>query len=197
MWTYKFLNCQQPPQKFIDLALTADPVQYGSRSTTNYYKPGKDPIAKRHLTSCGQEKKSIRLPKYDMPEEFANWVRNHITDKFLEAAVALSDKGNGGGLGPHTDRARDYCLMYVIKSGGDHVRTSFWQERQQPLVRRRFTFIDNYDMLELIDEGNFKEGRWLVMNTLILHSLENVQDRRIAFQITIDHDISDLEKFFI
>lgn len=196
MFTHRLLNCPQPPQQFIDLALTMDPEQWGSKSASNYYKPTKDPIARRKLNKNGTEPRSIRMPRFDMPPEFAQWVRDNITDKFQEASVVLSDVGNDGGLGPHTDRRRDYSLMYVIKSGGPDVRTYFWHQQGQELIRNRFTFIDDYDTLDLVDEANFVEGKWFIMNNRILHSVEHIQDRRLAFQISIDTDISDIDKFY-
>ena len=197
MWTHRLLSCPQPPQKFIDLALTMDPTQWGPKSESNYYKPGRDPIARRKLMKQGKELRSIRMPRYDMPEEFAQWILDNITDKFQEASIVFSDVGDDGGLGPHTDRCRDYCLMYVVKSGGPDVRTRFWHQHNQDLLRNRFTFIDEYDTLDLIDEANFIEGQWFLMCNRILHSVEHIIDRRLAFQINIDTDISDFDKFYV
>lgn len=197
MWTHKLLNCPQPPQKLLDLALTMDPEQWGPISKTNSYGKGKDPNDGRRAIKHGKEMRYIRMRRYDMPQEFKDWIHANISDKCFEASIVMSDVGLGGGLGPHTDRSRDYSLMYIIKTGGPDVRTYFWQQQNQELIRNRFTFLTSYDDLELFDTADFVEGQWFLMNNRILHSVEHIQDRRLVFQISIDKDISDIDKFCV
>ena len=193
-WTHKFLNCPAPPQEFIELALTENIDLFGPKSNSNYYTPGNDPHAVRQLAN-GDSKNTVRIPRFDVPLAFRRWIIDNISPDIDEASISISDIGNDGVLGPHTDRRRDYVLIYVIKSGGNNALTRFWREEDQPLYRDRITLVDDYSKLELIDSVNLKEGQWVVLDSRILHSVEHIESRRITFQISFDNNISSLERF--
>lgn len=193
-WTHKFLNCPQPPQEFVNLALSEDISLFGPKSLSNYYEPGKDPHAVRQLVN-GDSKNAIRIPRFDVPVNFQQWIDDNISCDVDEASISISDPGNDGVLGPHTDRKRDYVLIYVVKSGGPDVRTCFWQEKDQPLYRDRITLVDDYHRLNLLESADFGERNWVLLNSRILHSVEHIEYRRIAFQLAFNTDISSLEKF--
>lgn len=193
-WTHKFLNCPQPPKEFIDLALSEDINRFGPKSPSNYYEPGKDPHKVRELTN-NLSSTQVRIPRFDVPVEFRNWIIENISPAIDEASISISDPSEDGVLGPHTDRKRDFVLLYIVKKGGDKTRTYFWQEHGQPVIRDRITLVDDYSKLDLLDCVDFGEGQWVLLNGLVLHSVENIQTRRIAFQIAFDKDASSLEGF--
>ena len=112
LWTHKILNCPPPPDKFIRLALNADPTQIGPQSVSNLYASGKDYIASRKLIADNTNIPLVRIPRFDLNDEFNKWVKENIFTNFFESAIAISEKSTGS-LGPHTDRLRDYVLMYV------------------------------------------------------------------------------------
>lgn len=193
-WTHKFLNCPVPPQEFIELALTEDVSLFGPKSNSNYYVPGSDPHAVRQLVD-GKSENAIRIPRFDVPLTFRQWIVDNISQDIDEASISVSDIGNDGVLGPHTDRRRDYVLMYIVNPGGNNVRTCFWQEKNHPLYRDRITLVDDYNKLDLIDSADFGQYQWVLLNAKILHSVEHIESRRIAFQIAFDNNISSLERF--
>lgn len=190
-WTHQFLDLPPIPQKFVDLALAADPARLGEKTKSTHYKKGKDPYAIRDLTRNGNPVPNIRVPRYNVNEEFEQWVRENIVQGFTEASVSISST-YAGSLGAHSDRKRDYGLLYVVRQGGPDVRTVFYQQKGYPVVRNRYVSIDNYDQLDIIDVADFGENRWALLDARILHSVENVTDQRISFQISIDRDLTEL-----
>jgi len=198
-WRYKILkNCPQPPQKFIDLASTGDCSNFGSQPpSATSYDPGKNPRLNRKILRPGKTELeySVRTPRYELGEEFNQWLRENVFTGFGETVVAISHQGNNGSFGPHTDRWRNYVLIYTIDPGGPNVRTAFWKEKYYPELRNRGSFINEYTNLTEVDSVIMKKGQWVILESRILHSVENIEGIRINFQISIDRDLSELEKF--
>ena len=195
-WTYRLVNFPQPPQQFVELALAADPTLYKSRAQHNYYKPGKDPHAVRTMTHQDHVIEMVRIPRYIVGDQFDQWVNNNMVSNFMEATVAISHPGNGGSLGPHTDRVRNFVLIYVMQKGGDRVRTNFFQEHGYSLIRDKFTIVDDYDSLQLVESVDVPLNHWIVLNGRILHSVDQIDSVRIAFQIELQ-DLSEVERFYV
>lgn len=192
---YRFVDLPDPPQEFIDLALTKDVSRFGPRSTSNVYL-GVDPVEQRQVTKNGQLIKTIRNIRFDAPIQFANWIKDNIVSNFFECSIALAD-GVVGATPPHTDRARNWSLLYIINAGGPTCRTCFWQEKNHPVLRPRLTLPSTYDNLDLLVSADLGEKRWALLDTRVLHSVEGMQTPRLTFQISIESDVSELEKFFI
>ena len=200
MYYYKFLELPDPPQEFIDIALTNDPGQYGPKSSSNVYS-GVNSIVQRQVTQHqvtknGQPVKNIRNIRFDAPLPFASWVKENVVSNFFECSIALADGVTGATL-PHTDRARNWSLLYIINAGGSTCRTCFWKEKNHSILRPRLIFPNTYDDLELLVSADLGEKRWVLLNTRILHSVEGMQTPRLTFQISIESDVSELKKFFV
>ena len=193
-WTHQVLSCPPPPQQFVDLALAADPSLYKNSTRYNYYKPGKDPHAVRQLTKQGDSIQMVRIPRYVVGDEFDQWVRDNLITDFTAATIAISQHGNGGSLGPHADRWRNFVLLYLVQNGGDHARTNFYQQQGQPLIRDKFAIEDDYDSLQLIDSFQIPLNQWVLLNGRILHTVEQIDTVRIAFQIELLH-LDEIKKF--
>ncbi len=197
-WNYKILkNCPHPPQKFIDLASTGNCSLFGPQPPSAEYALGKNPRIGRKIVLPGKTdpELSVRTPRYLLGEEFDQWLRENVLTKFGETVVAISYPGNGGSFGPHTDRWRNYTLIYTVDPGGDDVRTTFWKEKFYPTIRDRGTFINKYSNLVEIDSVTMKSGQWVILESRVLHSVEKIKNVRINFQISIDRDTHELEKF--
>ena len=96
LWTHKILNCPPPPDKFIRLALNADPTQIGPQSVSNLYAPGKDYIASRKLIADNTNIPLVRIPRFDLNDEFNKWVKENIFTNFFESAIAISEHTKTG-----------------------------------------------------------------------------------------------------
>ena len=197
-WTYKILkNCPPPPQKFIDLAQTGNRSLFGPEPESANYEPGKNPRLNRVLIKPGQDnpEPSVRNPRYELGPEFNDWLKKNIFSSFDETVVSISHKGDGRSFGPHTDRWRRHVLMYIVDSGGPNATTTFWKEKYYPTIRDGGVTINNYTNLVKIDSVALKAGQWVILQSRTLHSVEHIDDIRIAFQISIN-DLSELERFF-
>jgi hypothetical protein len=193
-WTHRLLTCPQPPEKFIELALQENPVASLTRAPSNYYNPGADPQVERTMHRDGKSIHNVRIPRYLIGAEFNQWFSENIIPLEGEASIAVSNPGNGGSLGPHTDRCRDWVLIYVVKSGGPDCCTTFFHQHGHPLIRDRFVFENNYDEMDVVGVAKIPENNWVLLNGRILHSVDNISTRRITFQIDIA-DPTKLEKF--
>jgi len=194
-FTHRFLDHLPPvPQEFVDLAAKDDPSVLGEAYSSSTFEYGKDPIYVRKLKdSSGNPITHVGSYRYRMPQPFVDWCEANITRNGYEWGCSVSTKYEGA-LGPHTDRSRDFALLYVVDPGGSNVRTTFWQEHDKPLVRERFLWVDDYSRLKLVEAADFGVGRWLLLNGQVLHSVENLERHRITFQLSIEHDISEFIK---
>ena len=195
-WTHQILSCPPPPQKFIDLALAADPSLYKQSTKYNYYKPGKDPHAVRQLTKQGHAIEMVRIPRYVVGDEFDQWVRENLVTEFTAATIAISHNGNGGSVGPHTDRWRNFVLIYLVQTGGDQARTNFFQQQGYPLIRDKFAIVDDYDSLELVESFQLPLNQWVILNGRILHTVDQIDHVRIAFQIEL-LNLEEIQKYIV
>lgn len=114
----------------------------------------------------------------DWAREIAGIDASAIRVNFTQQGRSLS--------GPHTDRSRDWVLIYLLQAGGpDHV-TVFYREFGQPLIRPRHTAVNHYGSLTVLSRVQIPLRRWTVMNTRVLHSIENISLGRYAIQISIE-----------
>ena len=79
--------------------------------------------------------------------------------------------------------------MYIIDAGGDNVMNCFWQEKGHELLRlgNGPITVCNYNDLDLIAETRFNSNRWALINTKILHSVENICRPRISIHIGLNN----------
>jgi hypothetical protein len=193
--THKFQDhLPKVPQEWFDLAKRNDPSLRTHVYDTTNFEYGKDPtLTRKPVDIDGNPVIHVGAYRFKMPDEFIEWCRQNITTNFHESSVHITNKEQGV-LGPHTDRARNWSLIYVVQPGGPKVRTCFWQEKGHPLVRDRFIWFDEYTKLDLIESADFGVGRWVLVSSIILHSVEYLEDHRITFQISLNDDI-DMAEF--
>lgn len=119
--------------------------------------------------------------------EFLQWVRENITHEFQESnsGFMLFDEVQL----PHTDLTRDYVLLYNLNPGGKNATLCFWQEEGKELYRERMVTSERGQHLKLIDSITGPFNCWYLMNTRILHSVENVEGLRLNLQISFDKEL--------
>jgi hypothetical protein len=97
-------------------------------------------------------------------------------------------------LGPHCDRSRWYSLIYLLDSGGDNHYTAFYKEKNQNLLERDFGYhVDNYTQLDEIYRLQIPLKRWVLLNTRILHSAENITGTRISYHVSFGEFPADIQ----
>lgn len=132
--------------------------------------------------------------KFPLSKEFNQWVRENIcaTHDGSFVNVAYQNKEGDGTTAPiHTDMSRDWVLLYLLEKSNPDQYTMFWKQNNHPIIRSRSTFLNDWDDCEKIGEVCYETEKWYLMNTLVLHSIHNIQgDRRgrLAIQIKVDGD---------
>jgi hypothetical protein len=122
-------------------------------------------------------------------DQVRQWVTENINADFVDAGVnytVLADcpEGlTGVSTGAHTDITRDYTLIYLLQAGGINPPTVFWQEMGKELIRPPKTQGVNFDQLIQIDSITIPLHTWCIIDSRILHSVENLTHTRVALQV--------------
>jgi hypothetical protein len=128
----------------------------------------------------------------DMAQEWYDWVHENITEDYLESGVRVNNDNGSTMHGPHTDPPTEkYKLYYLIKKGGSNVVTEWYKETGKPLTRAPGTTVNDYALVETIDQVTLPERTWLLFNTNILHGVRNLESQRVNLVVTLKpaHDI--------
>ena len=179
IFTYKLLpNLPHPPQWLIDQ------VDFDLRPTTNNVGE----IAQRSLTNWnGYTGFGISNTLRTFTDDYTIWVQKNITDNFSRCMLNyVCGSPAVSSTGAHTDRTRDYVIMYNLRTGGPDARLVFWQEKNQPVIRDRRIGVGEFENLIEIDSIKGPENSWYLVNTRVLHSTENIIDLRLNLQIDFD-----------
>lgn len=197
-WYYKILDVPDMPehfhQKLMDLYHLPDKdhlwINYFTATGTGLYndhlrpdlakKPGSgDVVGIRDDAPVG----NARGRRYKMDQEIVDWINTHVHDNYNDAGLFVMDGSVDHTMLPHSDQTRSMVAIYMIDPGGDNASTSYWQQHGQPLHRDLREFGLDYSKLELRYDVKWPKGKWVVMNTNILHSVENMTGVRLSIQI--------------
>jgi len=142
--------------------------------------------------------------------ELEKWVKENLTIHIVDTGVNYVPYNDILGLpvstGAHTDGTREFVLLYNIESGGEDAELTYWREKGKPLYRAPKTHGSDLSQLEFVAKTKLPEGRWLLLDTRIMHSVENLTATRISLQISFLNklalqtipgmaDLSDIESF--
>ena len=174
----------QPPAHFIQQAHNIaqdhslhDTVAYMSTPEHRVRSIVKNNITKQ--SRCQQSR--------DMGADWTQWVKDNIVNEFLETGVRVSLPVSDT-HGAHTDPLRKWKLYYLLERGGDQSVTKFYRQPGFPTVRDlsdEHVIVNNMDDLEEIDSVQWPLNQWVLLNTMILHSVEQVHDLRYNFTVSI------------
>lgn len=124
--------------------------------------------------------------------EIEQWVHDHISEETTGVGVSTSIGNTSCLQSPHTDGTRSYVLIYLIDLSNEDQDTVFWHEPGRALRRKRLTNSYDLDRLNQIDSVRIPLRQWCYLDATILHSIENIQQRRIAIQVSFDCDPFDV-----
>jgi hypothetical protein len=90
----------------------------------------------------------------------------------------------------HSDIGQEWCLFYILKPGGSHCITRWYQEQDKPLLRAKSDsrsqsdsgYID-YKNLTEIDQVQFQSQQWYILNISMLHDVQGIQAPRQSIRI--------------
>lgn len=183
-------NLPPPPKKIIDQA------DLSSRPTSN--ELGR--YTQRWLVNWGNAAPKAGQNLRMKFLEFENWVKSNIHHNIVDAGInyvsidPVTDRlpmSTGG----HTDKIRNYVLLFPILQGGVDTRLTFWQEKDHPIVRPPATDAEDGNKLKMLDFITLPENKWTLTHTNVLHSVENLSSTRINLQISLLYNPWENEMF--
>lgn len=149
-----------------------------------------DSLRYRTVQRQGITMPSRKQKSRDMGSDWENWVRENIVGEFLETGFRVNEPvANSNTHGAHKDPGRKWKLYYLLERGGNDAVTKFYKEKGQPLIRDHTDdqiVCNNIDELEVIDQVQWPMNQWVLINTMILHGVENLQGYRSNFTISIE-----------
>jgi hypothetical protein len=153
-----------------------------------------NPLFDRIITHNGKQSASLRLMRFGLEKEMSEWVNNNITTEWSQVGVGTTVHSGALGdteeymQGPHTDVTRQYTLIYVLERSNEDQYTVFYQEPGYPVRRKKNTLILDMDHLVEIDSICIPLHTWVLVDSTIIHSAQNVRGGRISIQIGMDSD---------
>lgn len=112
------------------------------------------------------------------------WAKENISPDVQDIRFTFTTPGRDR-IGPHIDKSRDYTLIYLLSDGGNDHRTVFYKKiNDTEIIHPRFYYVNDYQ--QLCDIGSIKIPlhTWYLLNSRVLHSVENIPDVRIAIQVS-------------
>lgn len=132
---------------------------------------------------------NCRGSRYSVEDNIHQWVNKNICQDWIEAGIyVIHGDQNHGTILPHTDQTRALSLLYLLDAGGSDVSTEFWQEKNYSIHREMKTLTGNYNLLDLLKSVQWPLKTWILLNTNILHSVEQMTAKRVHFQISLASD---------
>lgn len=135
--------------------------------------------------------KTRRQHVFSIGEDFEKWTADNIHPFAYEAGLSVSVPKGLPGQGPHCDLRRRYALNYILDCGGDNVRTVWYKEKGFPIERLHDSgpegksYWADYPNVEVIDDVVLGPGIWVLLNTRILHSVENITGYRCFLTVSL------------
>jgi hypothetical protein len=170
------------PREYVDLAF---------RTVNESQVPPQNPSYQRLAVKNGKVSTSRTNPRFGLESIMADWVDAYISQDWLQISISNSvtvDQNNCQDHihGAHTDTTRQYALLYLLEASNSDQTTIFYQEPNKGVRRRRGLFLENMDELIQIDSITIPLQTWIYFDTSILHAVENIQNSRVAIQISFD-----------
>lgn len=131
---------------------------------------------------------SPEIKAYEVGDTINNWVCNNIspTNRGLLLRQVMVDEQKNF-YPPHTDVNRQFVVLYnIVDSGGEFV---FWRERGYDDNRGMLSrlLLKDYDQLEEIERFIPPVNCWYIINSAVIHSVENLSGTRINFQFNAEY----------
>ena len=211
---YKLPNLPKVPQHLVDEALLMiqddDNIAYATPTVGpyagTYSQVRSEPIWIDQTD--GSKKRSAAYSRYTVSQELLEWLKQNIHPdigighddpnfRMIIAKVGIQifehdSPGEVLTFKPHVDGPRgDYVLNYVIEAGGDSVYTKWYRAEGQPLIRpehRKGLYLTSMKGLVLLDQVVVPQGSWSLVESRVIHTVDNLTSRRVSLSIgfTVD-----------
>jgi hypothetical protein len=184
------------PQHFVDRVLAiGHSGQLGEKDIMPY---GKNPAyIDRDVMINGVVQKSKITAKYALGNEWEDWVRTNITDRYYDTGARITIHNNRSTTGPHVDYPGKLRLFYLVDSGGPDTETVWYLRPGEPTLfdtdtwyaRHGHAYCDNnVDELIELDRRQLPLNQWVLFNGYIRHGVMNQRGCRMYFDIAMTPD---------
>ena len=128
------------------------------------------------------------FPRTALQPELEEWLKENISDAAIKNEFAVTINDNGADkITPHTDRMREFTLIYLIENGGDDHRTIFYKPIDDNIKYERMMNF-TYDQVREVDSISIPLNKWTLLNAQEIHSVENIPGTRMAIQMSFDQN---------
>lgn len=139
-----------------------------------------------YIDTDKQKKHSITTARYLVDTDLEEWIKENISDSHHKIIVAMHEKNQNDSdiFAAHTDKTRSWVLIYYVRTGGSKATLNFYQEKNTNIIRDLNIYSYNYNDLKKIESHYPKDGEWWLLNTLVLHDVQNIDSMRLAIQVS-------------
>jgi hypothetical protein len=146
------------------------------------------------------DKDGIAIPntvvtRHRINPDITEWAKQNISPELNYIGLQYCGVEGGGVSIPHTDRTRTWSLIWFLDTGGDNVRTVYWQERGFDIERPPGYYPKSYNDLTELESHVFETNRWVLINAKVIHSIENMTSIRKSIQLGFWDDSDFIKKF--
>jgi hypothetical protein len=194
---YKELNFPPIPEEILKNMITPETVLSTNDSGYGY----KHQLNGVTLHACGYNFGKVT------DAGLLNWLKENIPEiskhldntnagrpgVFVQTQTPATKTGTSTHI-VHTDVKRVAALNYHWELGGDNVTNRWYQEKGKPVLRPKTrpgiqtdTGKVNYRDLEVLDEVKTKAHCWYMLNTAVLHDVQNIESRRQGLTICFEN----------
>jgi hypothetical protein len=186
---YKKLNLPPIPTELLDNVvgnlhnnIVVNDIGYGKEYIKN----------NKILTAC---RYTYGLVRY---EELDNWLKINIPglptyfNVLYQTQISRNNSPSTHII--HTDKERVSALNFLIDDGGPDVVTSWYKENGKELFRQAKpggiqtdSGAVSYQNVELLKSAKLEKNHWYIIDTRILHDVDNITTTRKSISISFSH----------
>jgi len=153
----------------------------------------------------GQRHSLARYQRYRLGTDILEYLlammpelRPHVRDWGYQKIYNQDADPMGAMMLTHTDGERrgKHCIQALWNTGGQGVKTSWWQEKGHGIERPTpMICTTSHKDMTLLEEVEFEAGSWAIFRTDLLHSVQPIQTKRTSFSVGFTNN--DLYQFLI
>jgi hypothetical protein len=196
------LDIAQHWQDHLDSLVNRPSITFKDQESRFTPPPGKELATKPYVEFDGTIASARQQPRLQISNEWEQWLREHITDRFTDTGVSTSvvspgenHKDSHAGT-MHSDGVRKFCLFYILKKSNDDQWTRWYRPKDGPLINTtsangvagQYLALDQEEFI-LIDEICMPTNVWIYTDVRILHQATNHQGERIAIHVSFQEDV--------
>ena len=138
----------------------------------------------------------LRIEDYFASDDLKKWVADNISPNFMRLVHRNSyiDNKIDCRYPPHTDKKRSTALIYQTVNSGGTIK--YWKHKDPNYSPGQHFKVTNYDMLTEMVSYPTPYNIWYIMDTTVIHSVENLNSDRLSIQLELPDQDPILVDFY-